>query len=149
MHISIDSVLIKMLELDTFWVSIYRELGDHSLAAMCWACAVGENSHGRTTTSSYGTPYSLLVHIKQGRAGTASYKTAPFRPSSIFSLPSPHRTVFFFASTNTCTTPSLQSSAKTYPQRLFFFESKRKLANTQMAPPRDERAELRQLRKGK
>src|SRR5437879_8243124 len=34
-HISIDSVLITMLELDTFWVSIYRGLGDYSLAARC------------------------------------------------------------------------------------------------------------------
>src|SRR5437588_8014082 len=121
-----------MLELDTFWVSIYRGLGDHSLAAMCWACAVGENSRGHTTTSLYGTPYSLLVHIKQGRVRTASYKMAPFHPSptfsipsphctvfffvsaNTFSLPSPHRTVFFFASANTCTTPVLQSPAKTY-----------------------------------
>ena len=147
MHISIDPLLITMLELDTFWVSIYRGLGDHSLAAMCWACAVGENSRGRATMSSYGTPYSLLVHIKQGRAGTASYKTAPFRPSSIFSLPSPHRTVFFFASANTGTTPVLKSPERTYQQTLL--KKKKPLANTQMAPPRDQRVDLRQLRKGK
>src|SRR5205807_274915 len=89
----------------TFWVSIYQGLGDHSLA-LCWACADGENSHGRVTTPSYSTPYSLLLHIKQGRARTASYKMAPFRPSPISSVPSPHRTVFFFAWTNTFSLPS-------------------------------------------
>ena len=30
-----DFLFITILELDTFWVSIYRELGNHSLAARC------------------------------------------------------------------------------------------------------------------
>ena len=142
-HISRDSVLITMLELDMFWVSIYQELGDHSLAARCELVLSAKVLVGVRRCPHVVRP--RIVHPTVCLYST--YQTGQGLNGILYNGPLlllPH----LFSSFSP-TSMSSFSYPPTHTDKRFFLENKRKLANTQMAPLRDQRADLQQLRKGK